>query len=90
MDTRARHDPRRTDWLVLAACLAVLGFSICYPTFRMVGQAVWDWQWDALTLPGGHRAIRNTIVISVLTVLTSGVVGTALAIALNRTNLKKT
>ena len=72
------------DRLVLAACLAVLGFSICYPTLRMVGQAVWDWQWDALTLPGGYRAIRNTVVISVLTVLTSGVVGTALAFALNR------
>lgn len=57
---------------------------VVYPVARLIGQAVAGWDMTAITEPVGVRAIRNTVVMSLLTVLFSGVFGTALAVWFSR------
>ncbi|MDZ4857722.1 MAG: iron ABC transporter permease [Candidatus Hydrogenedentes bacterium] len=72
------------DRLLLLFCLAVLGLTVAYPTFRLIVEAVAHWQPDALARKGGWIAVRNTVFISLLSVACAGGVGTALAFALAR------
>lgn len=81
---RTRLDARSLDRTLFVVALAVLGFTIAYPSARMALQALGNWEWRALTSTGGYIATRNTIVISFLTVAASGVLGTTLAFLLNR------
>ena len=61
-----------------------LGVSVLYPAGRMLLAAVQQWDTTALIGPAGMRAIVNTILLGLGTVLVSGVFGTALAILLTR------
>ncbi|MBX7255391.1 MAG: iron ABC transporter permease [Candidatus Hydrogenedentes bacterium] len=75
---------RFPDRVLLVSTLLVLGLTIVYPVSRMVVQAVAHWQFEALTRGAGVAAVRNTLVISMLSVLTSGLVGTCMAFAFAR------
>lgn len=74
----------RLDTLFLVVCLTALGLTVAYPTARLLIQATFDWQPDALTRKGGWIAVWNTALISALTVICAGGVGTGLALALAR------
>ncbi|MFA6244814.1 MAG: iron ABC transporter permease [Candidatus Hydrogenedentales bacterium] len=76
--------PRTLDRFLLAAVLIVLGATILYPVSRLVVEAVSHWRFDALTRGAGLAAVRNTVSISLLSVLTSGLAGTAMAFAFAR------
>lgn len=75
---------RIPDRALLAATLLVLGITVLYPVGRMAVEAASHWQSDALTRGAGLTAVRNTIVISLLSVLTSGLAGTGMAFAFAR------
>src|SRR5690349_11386103 len=75
---------RRIDLMLLLICLAVLGVTIAYPTLRLLIEAVAQWQPDALARKSGWTAVRNTALISFLSVICAGIVGTGLALALAR------
>jgi iron(III) transport system permease protein len=68
-------------WLLFFAAL-VLSITILYPAIRLLAEALWSWQWDALFTASGPRAIVNTLIISVGTVIGAGVLGTGLALLL--------
>lgn len=75
---------RSIDTAALTLCAVVLGLTVVYPTLRLAVGAVGDWRWEALLEGAGARAVRNTLVIGLLSVLTSGLVGTALAFLVTR------
>lgn len=75
---------RRLDILLLCFCLCALGATIVYPTARLGLSAVTDWRPAALTAGAGPVGIRNTVVLSFLSVATSAVVGVALALLVGR------
>lgn len=75
---------RRLDPILLLIGLAVLGLTIAYPTLRLLLEAIAQWQPGALARKGGWTAMRNTALISFLSVICAGIVGTGLAIALAR------
>lgn len=78
--TAARHsDQRVLDRVLLAVCFFLLGLTIAYPTGRLLIEAFASWNTDALTAKAGITAIRNTVVISFLSVVTAGLIGTAMA-----------
>ncbi len=85
--TRLRA-PRRPfsslDPSLWVLCALVLGLTVLYPSLHLLGSALADWEMDALTGPIGRAAIRNTFLISLASVVTSGIVGTALAFLLTR------
>ncbi len=80
----ARRDIRRLDTSLLLFCMAVLCLTVAYPALRLVLTAVLDWAHDAVVSNPGRAAIINTAVISFATVITSGLVGSALAFLLTR------
>lgn len=70
--------------MAFGVCLAVLAVTILYPSVRLLWRAVATWQGRAILAGAGYAALRNTVFIGFASVLTSGVVGTALALALAR------
>jgi iron(III) transport system permease protein len=70
------------DRALLTFCVIILGFTIAYPTARLAIEAVSAWQMEALTQKAGFTAVRNTAIISLFSVATSGVLGTAMAFLL--------
>ena len=70
---------RGLDRALLGVCAVALGFSIVYPTVRLVFSALGHWEWDAIFEGAGRAAILNTVFICFASVATSGIVGTALA-----------
>lgn len=82
MTTPTNHTIPRAhtaDSAWLALCLAVLGVTVAYPTFHLVLSACRAWDTAAVFAGQGGEAIRNTALIGLASVLTSGIVGTAAA-----------
>ena len=84
MSRPGRRDILLFDRTALAVCLILLGGTILYPTLRLLVSAITQWQSDAVFTGAGFEAARNTLVIGFLSVLTSGIIGTALASLLAR------
>ncbi|MBI2434389.1 MAG: iron ABC transporter permease [Candidatus Hydrogenedentes bacterium] len=86
MGTLASRSPavRGVDRFLLAGCLVILGITILYPTLRLVAAALMAWNWNALLHRPGAAATTNTLIISLASVLTAGVTGTAVAIAVTQ------
>lgn len=77
------HSSQTTlDRALLVLCIAVLGATIAYPTARLLIEAVAAWRMDALTQKAGLAAVRNTALISFLSVVASGLLGTGMAFLL--------
>ncbi len=72
------------DRYVFLFTMAVLAAAVAYPSFRLVVDAFRLWRWDALVSGPGYEAVRNTVLIGIGSVLTSGVFGTALAFLVAR------
>jgi len=72
------------DTTLLLFCLATLGVTVLYPTVRLGIGAPAAWDGAALLEGAGYQAVRNTVVIGVSSVVTSGLFGTALAWVLSR------
>ncbi len=72
------------DRILLAICAVALGFSILYPTLRLSASALTQWNWEAVLEGAGRAAVINTLFICFMSVLTSGLVGTALALFVAR------
>lgn len=82
---QARPGPaRRGERGLLLGCVAILGLTTAYPTARLLLQAAAQWQWAALAQGPGYAAVRNTLVMSLASVLTAGMLGSALAGAFHR------
>jgi len=75
---------QRWDRNLFILCLVVLGVTVAYPTFRLAAAALRLWQWDVVLEGSGREAIVNTLWICLVSVFTSGVVGTALAFFVTR------
>lgn len=79
-----RRDIRKLDKTLLVVCLSVLAVTVAYPLVRLLATAARDWAGEAIVTNPGRAAIVNTAVISFATVLTSGMLGSALAFLLTR------
>lgn len=85
VSTATRHADQRTlDRSLLAVCVLVLGLTIAYPTLRLLAESFTSFQPQAITAKSGLAAIRNTVLISFLSVAGAGVVGTAMAFFVTR------
>lgn len=84
MSSTAATGTPKLDRTILIVAAVVLLATVLYPTIRLIYEAAMDWRGDVLTSPGGMRAIWNTLVIGVGTVVFSGIVGTAMAVLLTR------
>jgi iron(III) transport system permease protein len=80
----ARRDIRRLDTSLFVVCAVVLCLTVAYPALRLVVTAVREWATEALVHNPGRAAIINTAIMSFATVITSGMVGSALAFLLTR------
>ncbi len=69
----------RYDKVLLLFCLVVLGFTILYPSMRLLVRAFMHWNWDFLCSHAAKNAIQNTFIISLASVFTSGSLGILLA-----------
>ena len=74
----------RLDRGLLVTCAILLGFTILYPTLRLLLEAVLHWERDAFTSGYTWRTVYNTLLIGLGSVVGAGVCGTALAFALTR------
>ena len=72
------------DVVLLALCVTTLGVTVLYPVARLALSAWQVGTLSAVTQGVGFRAVVNTIVISLLSVVTSAIVGISLAFLLNR------
>lgn len=72
------------DRNLLAVCLAVLGLTVLYPTVRLGIEAFAHWDSTILRSGSAWPAIRNTVLISLGSVVGAGVVGTLLAFVTTR------
>ncbi|MCL4693280.1 MAG: iron ABC transporter permease [Candidatus Hydrogenedentes bacterium] len=80
-----RHaDQRSLDRMLLALCVAALGITIAYPALRLLAESISSWQPEAITAKSGLAAIRNTVLISFLSVAGAGILGTAVAFFVTR------
>lgn len=79
MSTNPPQSRRTLDRTLLWVCLVGLGFSIAYPTARLIWTALRNWDWAVVLEGAGREALLNTVVMCFLSVFTSGIVGTALA-----------
>jgi len=70
---------RRFDRGLLALCLVALGATVAYPTLRLLVAALADWNLSAVTGGAGRQAVWNTLGMAFASVLTSGLVGSAMA-----------
>lgn len=85
VSTATRHADQRTlDRILLAVCVFVLGLTIAYPTLRLLAESFTSFQPQAITAKSGLAAIRNTVLISFLSVAGAGLVGTAMAFFVTR------
>ncbi|MBP8132579.1 MAG: iron ABC transporter permease [Candidatus Hydrogenedentes bacterium] len=84
MNARSRQDIRRFDRAVLLFCLVALGVSVAYPTARMLLEAGRAWRFEVIRESAGYGAVRNTLLISLASVLSAGLAGTALAFFFTR------
>lgn len=75
---------KKLDRSLLAVCLVVLSASILYPTLRLLYEALNVWSMPAILEGNGRQAILNTLIISLLTVLCAGIVGTVFALCIAR------
>jgi len=75
---------RHFDRACLLLCLAVLGFTVVYPSIWILIEAAQIGEFSVLAGEQGRAAVVNTLVISVLSVIFAGVLGTGLAFALHR------
>lgn len=75
---------RLPDHTLLVACLVVLGATIAYPALRMFVEAFANWEWEVVTQGAGRQAVVNTLLMCFASVVTAGVVGTALAFLVAR------
>jgi len=80
----ARRDIRRLESTARVLCLAALGATVAYPALRLLLTAAQNWAHEAVVTNPGRAAIINTAVMSFATVITSGVLGSALAFLLTR------
>ena len=80
----ARRDIRSLDRSLFVFCMAVLCLTVAYPAARLLMVAVFGWAHEAIAHNPGRAAIINTAVMSFATVVTSGIVGSALAFLLTR------
>ena len=80
----ARRDIRSLDRSLFVFCMAVLSLTVAYPAARLLMVAVFGWAHEAIAHNPGRAAIINTAVMSFATVVTSGIVGSALAFLLTR------
>jgi iron(III) transport system permease protein len=74
----------RWDRILFRGCLLILGLTVAYPTLRLASAAIRMWQWDVILEGSGREAIINTLWICLVSVITSGIVGTALAFFVTR------
>ncbi len=75
---------RPADYWAWALCLLLLGIAVAYPCLRLLWRAAFLWDMGVLTGDEGYAPIRNTLLISLASVASSGVAGTGLALFLNR------
>jgi len=68
----------------LLLCAAVLAATVLYPTARMAIDALAIWDTSAITTGRGLAAARNTFLMALASVACAGLLGTGLALALNR------
>ncbi len=80
----ARFTQPSLDRPILIGSLLILGITIAYPTARLLVETALSWQTDAILAKAGFASIRNTLLISFLSVATAGLVGTALAFFVTR------
>lgn len=79
-----QHSLRILDPALLIGCAILLGASIVYPTLRLFTGAIAQWRWEAVLEGAGLEAVGNTVLLCAASVLTSGIVGTALAFLVTR------
>jgi iron(III) transport system permease protein len=79
-----QHRLRNLDRTLLTLCCIVLGATIVYPTLRLLIEALRSWQWDLITEGAGRQAIVNTLLMCIVSVITSGIVGSAIAFFVTR------
>jgi iron(III) transport system permease protein len=84
MNPAKQHQSRYLDRILLAFCCLILGITIIYPSVRLIIEALPAWQWNLITQGAGREAIINTLVMCVLSVITSGIIGTAIAFFVTR------
>lgn len=84
MRTSNTQRPRLLDRACLVLCVAVLGATVLYPSLWMLFDAVRIGDFSVLASATGRAAVLNTLVISLLSVLFSGLLGTGLALVLHR------
>lgn len=84
MNAYKQQGLRRLDRLLLAFVCVVLGITIVYPSLRLLAEALPAWQWDVVLKGSGRQAIINTLVMCLMSVVTSGIVGTAIAFFVTR------
>jgi iron(III) transport system permease protein len=80
----ARQDIRRLDRGLITVCFALLGFSVLYPTVRLLLAAASQWDASRITSGVGYAAIWNTTLLCFATVGTCGFFGTGLALFFSR------
>ncbi|MBN4046712.1 iron ABC transporter permease, partial [bacterium AH-315-P07] len=79
-----QHQLRRFDLSLLTFCAIVLGITILYPSLRLFFEALGSWQGELILHGSGRRAVVNTLVMCVVSVITSGIVGTTIAFFVTR------
>ena len=77
-------ETRLLDRRCFIFCLFVLGIVVLYPTTRLLFEVARHARFDAAVAGAGWAAIRNTLLISLATVVCAGFTGTALAFAFAR------
>mgnify|MGYP002633326632 CR=1 FL=1 len=75
---------RTLDRGLLIFCAVVLGGTVAYPCIRLLMEAFAQWQWDVIGQGAGRSAMTNTLLMSLASVVASGIVGTAIAIFVTR------
>ena len=84
MRSAQRPDTRALDVNLFVFCLLALGATVLYPSVRLLGQALANWESSAILGGAGYLAVRNTLLIAFASVITSGALGTGLALILSR------
>lgn len=84
MARAARQSVRRLDARLAVFCFLALGITVFYPAARLVWAAAHQWDGGVLRGGIGYAAVRNTLLLCVATVITSGLSGTALAFFFTR------
>ncbi|HOJ34591.1 MAG TPA: iron ABC transporter permease [Candidatus Hydrogenedentes bacterium] len=70
--------------ILLGICVLILLLLILYPTARMVFRALENWNCKTVLSARSALVIWNTFLLSIVSVICSGIVGTAFAVVLHR------